>query len=122
MIENPLPPGLPPGTLVGRVSAAVADSVPFTYEVSNPSNAPVQLTFSDAQRFDITVVSGTRNVWQWSADKAFAQIIGTNTWAPGETVPFTEKWLPTAAGPLIVTAWLVGTSERAGASAVFTVK
>ncbi|HEU4993751.1 MAG TPA: BsuPI-related putative proteinase inhibitor [Gemmatimonadaceae bacterium] len=122
MIENPLPPGLPPGTLVGRVSAAVADSVTFTYEVGNPSNVPVQLTFSDAQRFDIAVVSGTRNVWQWSADKAFAQIIGTHTWAPGETVTFTEKWLPTAAGPLIVTAWLVRTSERAGASAVFTVK
>lgn len=71
-----------------------ADSVRFSLAVTNATNAPLTLQFPSARRYDFAVLDGAREVWRWSADRGFAQVLGTETLAPGETRTWSEAWRP----------------------------
>jgi hypothetical protein len=73
------------------------DSVLFVLHVTNPTAEAIQLDFSSAQRFDFEVrrADGTE-VWRWSADRTFAQVVGKERVAPGETLRYEAVWRPGA--------------------------
>jgi hypothetical protein len=73
------------------------DSVHFALHVTNPTANAIQLEFGDAQRFDFEVRSADgAQVWRWSADQIFAQVVGQETMAPGESLKYEAVWHPAA--------------------------
>lgn len=52
--------------------------------VENAGPQPLRLRFRTAQAFEARVLAGDREVWRWSADQMFAQVITELTLGPGE--------------------------------------
>lgn len=71
------------------------DAVQLTLHVTNAGSEPVTLEYRTAQRYDFVVSTpeGTE-VWRWSADRVFAQVLGTETLESGETVSHRASWTP----------------------------
>ena len=69
----------------------------MTLSVTNCGDDPVRRFYRDSQRYDF-IVQETEDeevgdeVWRWSADRVFAQVLGEETFGPGETVTYTEVW------------------------------
>lgn len=69
------------------------DQVRFTLSVTNATEAPIRLDFPSSQRYDFAVERPSGEiVWTWSAARSFAQMLGEETLAPGETVTYSERW------------------------------
>jgi hypothetical protein len=103
------------GPLVSSFQVEPAgDSVRFTLQLTNPTTAPVRLSFSSGMTHDFAVREGTRDVWRWSADRSFVQALMTVSLGAGETMSYTEVWRP---GPglrgrrLTATAYLTSTNH-----------
>ncbi|HYH81901.1 MAG TPA: BsuPI-related putative proteinase inhibitor [Longimicrobium sp.] len=95
-------------------TAASADSVRFTLQVTNASQQPVTLQFSSGQSYDFTVRDGSTEVWRWSADMMFTQALRGESLAPGQTRSWSETWRPAASlrgRALTATARLASTSH-----------
>lgn len=61
------------------------DAVQLTLTARNTSDAPVDLEFTSSQRYDFRVENAAGStVWTWSATRSFAQVLGEETFAPGE--------------------------------------
>ena len=73
------------------------DSVRFVLQVTNPTAAPVRLSFSSGMTHDFAVSDGGREVWRWSADRSFVQSLVAISLGAGETRSYTEVWRPAAA-------------------------
>jgi hypothetical protein len=73
-------------------SYPVGTAATFTIAVDNPTDAPVSVTFSSSQLYDIAVSDGQREVWRWSADRMFAQVLSDRTFPPGVTLLGRERW------------------------------
>lgn len=67
------------------------DSVSFHFTVSNGGDTPVELTFRDACKADFAV-HGDGEVWRYSDDRTFAQMLTTAELQPGEAASFDAKW------------------------------
>jgi hypothetical protein len=75
-----------------NVTVAGAD-VRFELHVTNATGGPLELEFASAQRYDFSVRDGTGEVvWRWSDEMAFAQVLGTESLAPGETRRYGANW------------------------------
>lgn len=76
--------------------------ITFAIRVRNLGNQPVTLTFPTGQRFDV-VIRRDVEVSRWSQDKAFLQVVGVETWAPGQEIVYSDQWVPmTGVGPRAV--------------------
>lgn len=91
------------------------DSVRFSLQVTNASPRPLRLTFPSAQLFEFVVSQHEREVWRWSDDRSFAQVLHSLTLEPGETRAFDAVWHPPAGrrGELTVRAHLTSQPPRA---------
>jgi hypothetical protein len=70
-----------------------ANSARLTFHVTNASAQPVSFTFPTSQRFDFFVETAAGEpLWQWSADRAFLQVITEATLEPGETWTMDAAW------------------------------
>ena len=91
--------------------------------VTNPYDAPVEVTFPSGQTHDFSVRdAGGRVLWTWSADRGFIQAVQTRTLAAGETWAFEERWTapPGARGPLTAVARLASSSHAVEHTRAFT--
>lgn len=80
-----------------RPGYARGEAMRFVVEAVNPSPDSVTLEFSSAQRYDFVLRSAAGDtVWQWSADRAFAQVMGAEPVAPRGALRYQERF----AGPL----------------------
>ena len=100
------------------------DAIGFRLTMSNASDKPVTLRCKDSQRFDVTVQDSTeKEVWRWSADRMFAQMMSEDTLGPGQsrsyTASFTGK-LPS--GQYRASGTIVCLEPPASASAVFSMR
>jgi hypothetical protein len=60
---------------------------------------PVELEFSSSQRYDFAMANNGSEVWRWSEDKVFAQVLGTESLGPGEApLEYEEIWQPAPPG------------------------
>ncbi|TLN00317.1 hypothetical protein FDZ73_19825 [bacterium] len=59
---------------------------------ANLSPAPVFFTYPTSQRFDFAVYRDGQEIWRWSFDKVFIQVIETVTLNPFETVTYRVTW------------------------------
>lgn len=107
------------GVAMNRLASSVevevgANNVRLVLHVTNPTNRPVTLEFSSAQRYDFAVRSPDgQEIWRWSKDMGFAAALGSQVVAPGETVRFTETWQPGGrTGTFVAVAELTSTNHR----------
>jgi hypothetical protein len=70
-----------------------ANEARLVFHVTNASDAPVSFTFPTSQRYDFYVeTEAGERLWQWSADRAFLQVITEATLEPGETWTMDASW------------------------------
>lgn len=112
----------PEGPIVSSLLVRTGpDSVQFTYQVTNVSDQPVTLTFPSAQRFDVRVTQDGREIWRWSADRMFAQMLGEERLDADETRQYTAVWPAPgdATGEMTAVAFLTAQEHRAEQQARF---
>lgn len=69
------------------------EPVDVALRVRNVGSAPVSVTFTSGQRFDLVVRRPRGDeVWRWSHDKAFIQVIETVTLKPGDILAYQVAW------------------------------
>jgi hypothetical protein len=67
--------------------------VEVALRVRNAGPAPVSITFSSGQHFDLVVRRPRGDeVWRWSHDKAFIQVFETATLKPGDVLAYQVTW------------------------------
>jgi hypothetical protein len=76
---------------VERAAYAPGDPVRVAMRVSNASGAALTLK-TTGQAYDVLVRQRGALVWQWSHDKAFAQVIRSHALVPGEAMLFEASW------------------------------
>jgi hypothetical protein len=121
-----VPPGNPAmAKLASSVEVEVrANTVRMVLHVTNPTNQPVTLEFSSAQKYDFAVV-GTdgAEVWRWSKDMGFAAALTSETIPAGGSVEFSESWNPgTRKGTWTAVAELTSTNHRLRERTEFTLR
>ena len=85
-----------------RDTYALGETVEFTLVLGNPSASPLNLVFMSGQQHDFVVRDAQgRNLWRWSADKAFTRAVRKVTWPPGFATEIPGEWgqAITGAGP-----------------------
>ena len=81
------------------------------------------MLFASGQQYDFTVSdSSGALLWRWSAEMAFAQMLGSITLAPNESLSYSAEWIPTATGELTASGALISISHIATAGTAFNVK
>ena len=61
-------------------------------KVYNHSRIPVRFQFTTSQRYDFSIYNSRGyEVWRWSDDKAFLQVLGEIVLNPGESVVYTTS-------------------------------
>jgi hypothetical protein len=66
------------GVLRGEIRLAL--------RITNTSGTPLEITFPTSQRYDFVVTREDGvELWRWSADRAFAQVVTEARLEPGET-------------------------------------
>ena len=69
------------------------EPLPMTLSITNASDQPVERTYNSGQRYDFVVLDSTgMEVWRWSHDMAFIEIILQVTFDPDEKVTYREVW------------------------------
>lgn len=76
-----------------RESYAPGDTVEVTLVVRNRGEGTVSLAFRTSQRYDVRIEDGSADeVWRWSADRGFLQVLGDETLEAGEELRWTERF------------------------------
>lgn len=90
-----------------------ADSVRLVFHVTNSGTEPEVLEFNSAARYDFEVrTRGGAEVWRWSKDQMFAQVLGADTIAAGDSRRYSEAWLPgDRTGAFVAIAQLLASNQ-----------
>jgi hypothetical protein len=112
-----------PSDLAASLGARVhGDTVAFTLHITNPANGPVRIEFPTTQRYDFEVLTPSGSaVWQWSATRAFGQVLGAVDLRAGQSLDYTEEWPASRAGDYIARSRLVSTNKPVDLRTPFTV-
>jgi hypothetical protein len=79
--------------------------------VMNTTSAALMLEFASAQRYDFEISNGAgERLWRWSEDMLFAQMLGEEVIAAGESVRYQATWTPAGPGAYVATGRLVSTN------------
>lgn len=73
-------------------SYSPGEPVRITLSKQNISARPIVLSYPTSQRYDFSVRGINNTVWQWSADKTFAAVVGQIYLEPGQGLSYTETW------------------------------
>ncbi|MDS0474312.1 BsuPI-related putative proteinase inhibitor [Natrinema sp. 1APR25-10V2] len=82
-------------TLDGSLETAgddARDAVLFVFTVTNAGSEPVELRFSDACKAEFVVIDSDEEVWRFSEGRMFAQVLESETIAPGESTTYEAEW------------------------------
>lgn len=109
----PAPAAAETGLIVSLEARYANDSVQLALHVTNGTEAPMELEFGSTQRYDFSVLNAAgESAWTWSADRSFAQALGTETLAAGATVHYEAIWEPVGgAGVYTAVGQLVSTNK-----------
>ena len=84
---------------LGAERVGPGDSIPLALHVVNATTEPLVLEFTSSQRYNLWIAPADGEpIWTWAADKLFAQMMGQETIAPGDTMEFRET-IPAPAEP-----------------------
>jgi surface antigen len=72
---------------------AQGEPIDMTLRLVNCASQPITRSFPDAQRYDFAAkIQDGDEVWRWSSGMDFAQVLGEETYQPGEQLTFSETW------------------------------
>jgi hypothetical protein len=78
---------------VGRAAYAAGEPIALTLGVRNPTDLAVTLRFATGQRYDFVIESAAgAEVWRWSAERAFTQVLGEQIVPPGWELNYNETF------------------------------
>lgn len=103
---------------------AQGEPIELILEVVNHGAQPITLRFSSAQRYDVVVqaVQG-HEVWRWSSDRAFAQVLGEETLAAGRNLTYRISVRePLPPGRYLIVGIMTVIGEQLSASTEITVR
>jgi hypothetical protein len=106
-----------------RPAYAPGHSVTLRLVLRNVSAAPVTIAFSSGQRYDFAIEDTRAPMWRWSASQMFAQVLGEETLAAGDSLVYSEQFkgeLP--AGPYRAVGTVVRMGEPVTATAEFQIR
>lgn len=97
-------------------------TVHLELHVTNVTSGPLVLEFSTSQRYDFAVDQPDgEGAFRWSAARSFAQALGTEELAAGESRRYTASWTAPRGGEYVATAWLVSSDYPVELRTVFRV-
>ena len=107
-----------------RASYRSGEPIELRLTVTNSSDAPVDLHFNSSQRYDFQIFSASGlQLWTWAQERMFLQVLGKETFAPGESRVFTERFLGTLpAGACRAVGSLTARETTPSATANFTIE
>lgn len=104
------------------VDGAGATVVAFAFTVENAGKAAVEVTFRDAGDADFAVhTPAGEELWRWSDGRAFAQVLRSARFEPGEAATFEATWPEPEPGDYTATAELRVREADVTASTPFSV-
>jgi hypothetical protein len=69
------------------------EPIDMTLRFINCASQPITRTYPDAQRYDFSAkAEDGEEAWRWSDGVAFEEVLGEETYQPGEQLTFTESW------------------------------
>ncbi len=77
---------------VGKATFQAGEPIAIVMSVTNTGAAPLSLTMTSAQQYEVIVRQRGALIWQWSHDKAFAQVVRDTELTPGGTLSFQVTW------------------------------
>ena len=77
---------------VGKGVYAPGEPVTVRLRVTNVAASPIAITTYSGQQSDLIVRQRGALIWQWSHDKAFAQVVRESSMAPGQSLAFAWTW------------------------------
>lgn len=101
-----------------------AGTVRFVLHLTNSTNQPIRLEFPSSQRYDFVVrTPDGAEVWRWSADQMFAQMLSEESIPPGGSREFTAPWQPgTRAGAFVAVGRVTANNRKIEQQAVFEIQ
>ena len=75
-----------------QTSYSPGEPVRISLVVTNTTRQPVTYQFSSSQQYDFWALRDGREIWRWSRDKFFAQMLTSLTLKPGESKTFAQTW------------------------------
>jgi hypothetical protein len=98
--------------------------VALALQVSNVSDRAVTLHFNTSQRYDFVIHDGSgREVWSWSQERMFLQVLGQEVIEPGAGRSYEERFLGTLPpGTYRVTGRLAARETTPAATATFVIE
>lgn len=83
----------PRAPLAPTLDVDVNDGVHFSFDVVNASPRKLELLFNDGRTHDIVVLDSLgREVWRWSEDRMFTQVVLNKVLRASDTLSFAETW------------------------------
>ena len=70
------------------------EEIKASVKIVNIDKEPLKLEFNSTQHYDFIVLKKKREVYRWSADKAFSMMINSMIIEPSEEKVFTERINP----------------------------
>ena len=105
-----------------RTRYSRGEPITITIVLRNTSSAPQTLEFSSSQRYDFAIEDTRAPLWRWSAAVMFAQVLGEETIAPGDSLSYSEMFrgeLP--AGSYRAIGWITRMGAELKATAEFEI-
>lgn len=107
--------------------------VALSLRIENAGSEPVTLDFRTGQRAEFTAYptdgeetgfegEQTDPVWRYGADRMFTQALGSETFAPGETVAYEATWRDPPAGTYRIVGTATSTDRSVRAETVVAVE
>lgn len=98
-----------------------SDRVEFVFTVENEGDESTILRFNDGQEADVVVRAAGQEVFRWSADRMFMQVIHQVELGPGETEIYEMEWENPASGEFTAEAILTAENQDVSATAVVSI-
>lgn len=112
---NPVPENAADQGLLPSLTVTTApESVTFNLQVTNVTDAPIELLFPSGQSADFVVRRDGVEIWRWSDGQMFTQAIRQTIVAPGESRSYTGEWRPPSgtAGQFVAVGMLTARDRR----------
>ena len=93
--------------LAPALAIDVNNGVHFSFDVVNASTKKLELLFNDGRTHDIIVLDTLgREVWRWSSDRMFTQVVQSKVLRASDTLSFAESWSDAPPGHYVAVASL----------------
>ena len=78
--------------ITNKHNYSVGEEVQISVTTKNKGAKSLELFFVSAQRYDIAVNLGEKEIWRWSKDRMFAMFTGKIVLKPGQEKTYTATW------------------------------